>query len=238
MPVLKSKKELQTPQTDDFTLKSLLSRAYRYAEINRLREKLVSTLQKRNQKTLQVSSPHDDSGNTLLVSVLGYSTAFFDSIRVLLVDMNMRRPQLHLPFGLKQEKGFSDIASETMTWQEAVKDTGLAELKIITAGKPDEQLSFFLNRPFIKKIIHEAKEAYDLVIFDTSPVLIQNRNNVDPVHLSLLSDMVILIIQDQITSKSDMEAAVAAITKGGGNIYGIVNNHQFQKKISSLLKTI
>jgi capsular exopolysaccharide synthesis family protein len=223
-------------QGDAPELKRLLTKAYGYAEISRLREKIVNELLGRKQKTILVTSPYDGTGNTFLVSVLGYSAAYFGGLKVLLVDLNMRRPQLHLPFLLRQEDGFTDILIHSKPWTGMVKSTGLVELEIITAGKPDQDLSFFLNRPVFRELLPKFKEKYDLIIFDTSPVLVSNRNNVDPVYLSTECDAVLVVAQGKKTTKRDLRSTVTAIQEGGGEVKGIVFNKQHQKGIFGALK--
>ena len=206
---------------------NLLNSAYVYAEIHRLRERIVNTLKEQKQKTVLVTSPHDDAGNTFLVSVLGLNVASFSKMRVLLVDLNMRRPQLHVPFGLKPARGFSEVAAGLLSWKDTVKDTSLSRLKIVTGGRPDPKLSRFLKRSLLEGLIREMKEHFDLILFDTSPVLVQNRNNVDPALLSLVWDMVIIVAQDKKTTKTELENTVGALPQGRGKVSGIVYNHRF-----------
>ncbi len=216
----------ETPEKGDL-LRSRMSKAYRYAEINRIRENVVKALQAQKQKTVMITSPHDNAGNTFLVSVLGFNAAYFTNMSVILIDLNMRRPFLHKAFGVTLAGGFNEIAMNLMDWSDAIKDTGLAELKIITAGEPSKELSFFLNRAFIKHMIDDIRNEFDLVVIDTSPVLISNINNVDPVYLSTVCEMVILVVQDKMTSKTMLLDAVDTIKDGGGEVDGIVYNRQF-----------
>jgi len=216
-------------------LKAVLTKAYGYSEITRLREKVVKELREQNKKTLMVTSPRDGTGNTLLVSVLGYSAAYFSGMKVLLVDLNMRRPELHLPFGIQKEKGFTDILIDSLPWQDVVKSTGLEELEVITAGDPDQDLSFFLNRPILNEIVPEMREKYDLVVFDTSPVLIKNRNNLDPVQLSNTCEMILMVAQAKMTCRNDLRQSVSAIQEGGGQVRGVVYNKQFHRGVISTL---
>jgi len=208
-------------------LRNKLSKAYRYAEINRIRENVVKALQENKQKTVLITSPHDDAGNTFLVSVLGFNAAYFTNMSVLLIDLNMRRPFLHKAFGLTLAKGFNEVAMDLMDWRDAIKDTGLAELKVMTAGESSRELSFFLNRAFIKNMLEDIRNEFELIIIDTSPVLISNINNVDPVYLSTVCDMVILVVQDKMTSKTMLTDAVDTIRDGGGDVNAIVYNRQF-----------
>jgi Mrp family chromosome partitioning ATPase len=97
----------------------------------------------------------------------------------------------------------------------------------MTAGRVDTDLSPFLTRSLLDTLIREMKEEFDLILFDTSPLLVQNRSNIDPALLSLVCDMVVLVVQDKRTTKSELQNAIAAIPQGGRKIRGIVYNHQF-----------
>ncbi len=216
--------------------RAIVTRGSNYAELHRMRERIVSTLKEQNHSTILVTSPHDDAGNTFLISLLGYNAASFSALNVLLIDMNMRRPQLHLPFGLELDTGFAEVATGSINWRSAIKSTNLPKLKIITAGNPNPDLYRFLNRAFLDNLMHQIKQDFDLIMIDTSPVLNQNRNNVDPVLLSLICDMVLIIVQDKKTSKSKLENAVSVIAQGGGIIHGIIYNLQFHKNLPALLK--
>lgn len=204
-----------------------VNKAYNYVEVHRIRENIVDMLQEQNQKTVMIASPHDDAGNTFLVSVLGINTARFSNLRILLVDLNLRRPQLHIPFGLKIEKGFSEVVSGLVEWKSVIKDTELAGLKIMTAGELNSELYRFINRYLLESLIDKVKSDFDLIIIDTSPLLIHNKNNVDPSLLSLVCDMVVIVVQDKKTTKSELENAIAAIPQGSKKISGMVFNHQF-----------
>jgi len=209
---------------------------YNYAEFHRIREKIVDTLQRQKQKTVLVVSPHDDAGNTLLVSLLGFNTASFTDMKVLLVDLNMRRPQLHIPFGLKMEKGFTEVAAGSLNWRETLKDSNLSGLQIMTAGSPVQELYRHVNQSLIEGLIHDMKEDFDLILFDSSPVLTRNRNNVDPVLLSAICDMALMLAQEKKTPRVELRDAIAAITDGGGAVSGILYNKQFEKSLAALIR--
>ncbi len=212
----------QAPSTD-----GLVRRAYHFAEIHRLREKIVSTLQERQQQVVLATGPHDNAGTSTLMALLAYNAAFYSSMSILLADVNMRNPGLHEHFGKHLENGFRETAAGLVDWQETVKDTDLPRLKLITAGRYDGDLFPFINRPFLDSWIGELKQAFDLIFLDTSPILMENRNNVDPVLLSLVGDMTLLVVQDKKTRKGDLRKAARNIAEGGGKIEGVVYNLQY-----------
>ena len=217
------------------SLRSLIAAAYRYSEVSRIREKIVEELRNRKMHTVMVASPHDGAGNTAVVSLVGYSTAYFAGMKVLLLDLNMRRPELHLPFGFSQAKGFGEVIKGDLSWQQALKDTNLSTLKVLTAGQADVDLSRYVRRSTLTKLFEEMSAEYDMILIDSSPLLVYNRNNVDPVLLSSVCDMVVMVVQNNRTSKTDFREAVESIDKGGGKVTGIIQNQQFQKGISKLL---
>ena len=198
-----------------------------YSEVNRIRENIVNELEKTDEKTVVFVTPHDDAGNTFLISLLGFNIAYFTKMKTLLLDLNMRRPQLHIPFGLEREKGFTEVVSGSLTWHDAVKDTGFSELKVMTAGDRDNELYLKMTPDFMENMFQEMKADYDLILMDTSPVLNKNRNNVDPVFLSFTCDMVVMVVQDKRTTSEQITDSVEAITRDGGKIDGIVYNRQF-----------
>ena len=222
-----SRKKVQLHSDNGLGLKVSIRKAFRYAEIHRLREKITNELQEKNQKTVVITSPHDGTGNTFLTSVLAVNAVSFSSMEVLIVDMNTRKPQLHLAFDLDQELGFTDVVKGSMDWKDVVKDTDLEQLKVITFGQDDMELARHLNRPNLENLINKMKKDFDLILLDTSPILSQNRNNVDPALLSIVCDKVLIEIQGKKTTKNQLDEAFTAITQGGGKVDGIIYNQQF-----------
>jgi len=217
--------KIEGPTSDDWWPK-----AFDYVEVHRLKEKLLADMQKNNQNTVMITSPHDRAGCTFMAFMLGFSAASFSQIRVLLVDLNMRNPELHRPFGLRLENGFTEVSSGSLYWKDAIKNTSFGSLKLLTAGRQDIQLSYALKHSKTREMLAEMKEEYDLILFDTSPVLVHNRQNIDPAFLGLLSDIVMIVVQDKITKKSELVATVDTITNSGGKIHGIVYNQQFKAR--------
>lgn len=208
-----------------------LNRAYRYEETNRLRERLLKSSNGQKKQIMMIISSIDGTGNTFIVSVVGYNIAYFINKKVLLIDLNMRSPQLHLPFGLALEKGFSEMAVDYLSWRDVIKHTGYMDLYVMTAGKITPQLSLHFNRPIISSMLEEVCKEFDFVLIDTSPLLTHNINNIDAVSISSLCDAVFLAVQEGKTTKSDLLKSYATVQKGGGRIDGVIYNQQLRKSI-------
>lgn len=215
----------------------IIEKAYHYAELTQIREKVFSSLEKSGGNTLLIASPYDNTGSSLLAAALGYNAACSCQKSVLLIDCNMRRAGLHEFFGLPQSYGFTELIINNLPWKAVVKETGIENLSVITAGDYYDNFSEYLRYSHIPNLLHEIRHQYDLIIFDTSPVLAPNRNNVNIVSLTSEADYFLLITKQAGTTKDDLKETKNVIEAGNGSIDGIVlNEHKPEKKPSPYKK--
>ncbi len=209
----------------------LIKRAYHYAELSQIREKIFASLQASGGNTLLIASPFDNTGSSLLAAALGYNSACSCQKSVLLVDCNMRRAGLHTFFHLPQSYGFTDLIQNNLSWQAVVKETGVENLSIITAGEECKDFSKYLRYSHIPQLIQAIRHHYDLIIFDTSPVLMRNRNNVNITSLTSEVDYFLLLTRQIGTTKDNLTEVRDIVEAGNGTIDGIVlNEHKPGKK--------
>ncbi|HID70783.1 MAG TPA: hypothetical protein EYP35_10100 [Desulfobacterales bacterium] len=205
-------------------IKPIVEKAYHYAELTQIREKIFSSLEKSDGNSLLVASPDDNTGTTLLAASLGYNTACSCQKSVLLVDCNMRRPGLHDFFCLPQAYGLTDLIRNNIPWQAVIKETRVDNLSIMTAGESCETLSANLKYSHIPNLLQEIQAHFDLIIFDTSPILRPNRNNVNIVSLTSVAGFFLLITKQSGTTKDHLKEVQSIIEAGNGKIDGIVLN--------------
>lgn len=91
--------------------------------------------------------------------------------RVLVVDADMRKGYMHKRFGLNPDDGLSEILAGTIDFKQAVMGTVVDGLDIVTRGKIPTNPSELLMGPNFSKLISELQPEYDLIIFDTPPIL-------------------------------------------------------------------
>ncbi|WP_265529502.1 GumC family protein [Sphingomicrobium marinum] len=142
-----------------------------------LTESYFSTL-----TAIQFSTAHGTPRSMLVTSSQegeGKSTTAFSLARdlaavgakVLIIDADMRRPSLHTTLGRPLGKGLSDILVNRMQLQEAVFETGFANLSAVLAGSIPPNPAELLSGPGMKQIVAEAVKHYDHIIVDGPPVL-------------------------------------------------------------------
>ncbi|MFN4067406.1 MAG: polysaccharide biosynthesis tyrosine autokinase [Thermosynechococcus sp.] len=88
--------------------------------------------------------------------------------RVLLIDGDLRRPQIHRYLGLTNEQGLADWLIHRRHWYSVAQARrGLA---ILTAGELRQQPMRLLSQDTIKQFMAHLKNYFDLVIVDTPPL--------------------------------------------------------------------
>ena len=202
----------------------LIEKAYHYAELTQIRQKIFDGLAQKNGKTVLTASPLDNTGSSLLAAALAYNAACSCQYNVLLIDCNMRRAGLHTFFSVPLSYGFTDLVRNNLPWQAVVKDISIEGLSIITAGEPIDNFSDYLRYAHIPDLVTAVKDSYDLIIFDTSPILKPNRNNVNIVSLTAVVDYFLLITKQTGTTKELLKETKEIVEAGSGQIDGIVIN--------------
>ena len=91
--------------------------------------------------------------------------------RVLIVDADMRRSYLHRTFGTKSENGLAEVLSGTISVRQAIRTTKVDNLYFIPRGKVPSNPSELLMGPMFVKMSKQLSEDYDVIFFDTPPIL-------------------------------------------------------------------
>jgi Mrp family chromosome partitioning ATPase len=94
-----------------------------------------------------------------------------------------------------------------------------------------ENFSDYLRYAHIPNLAKGIRKEFDLIIFDTSPILRPNRNNVNIVSLTAVVDYFLLITKQSGTTKDHLKETEEIIKAGNGKIDGIVlNEHNPEDK--------
>ena len=166
-----------------------------------IRTRLLFSLAEEKSLTLAVTSPGPGEGKTTNLANLGTVIAH-SAKRVLLVDADMRKPNLHKVFrkknrGKKSEKGLSDFLRGRAEFEDLVQETEIENIFLVNCGVCPPNPSELLSSGKMKEFVNSAKEKFDLVLFDTPPVAVVT----DTVILSKLTDGLIIVIESGKTPK-------------------------------------
>ena len=124
-------------------------------------------------------------------------------LKVLLIDADLRKPTVHYTFRLDNLRGLSNILVNEATIEETAYATGIGNLDVISSGPIPPNPSELLGSKRMEGLIQEASSSYDLIIFDTPPVLAVT----DAQILGNVVDGTILVIR---SGQTEYELAIKA----------------------------
>lgn len=170
-------------------------------------------------KILQVTSPNPSEGKSTLSSNLAVTIARSGK-RVLLIDADMRRPRIHSLFGLENRSGVSSIVGRHVEYNDAIQQSGIENLEIITSGKRPENPSELLTSPEFQQMLDWSREEYDYVVVDTPPVLAVT----DPGVVAARVDGVLVAMRLTKRARQNLTQTIDLLNTVGANVVGIVVN--------------
>jgi Mrp family chromosome partitioning ATPase len=120
-------------------------------------------------KVIMVTSALMGEGKTLTSSNLALTLSESYQKHVLLVDADLRRPAVHTVFQVRNASGLSEGLAEGSDRKVAVQQLS-NRLGILAAGQPTSDPIAGLTSARMRRLLEEAREAFDWVIVDTPPV--------------------------------------------------------------------
>ena len=170
-------------------------------------------------KTIAITSCTPNEGKSMTVANLAIVLTQAGK-SVLIMDCDMRNPTVHKNFNLSNKVGLSSCISMGTAVADAVQETAIEGLDALTAGVIPPNPSELLGSERMQNILQRAKEEYDYVLIDTSPVLPVT----DSLVLGSMVDGLILVI-DSGEIKVEMAREVKnQLVHAGANILGVVLN--------------
>ena len=136
-----------------------------------LRTNLQSSWGGGNSWAVLVTSADIGEGKSTTVAFVGAALAT-SGVRVILIDADLRRPQLHRFFDLEQASGLVQLLSDKDGRLESyVEETSIENLSLLTAGSRASNPSALFGSERFVQVLEEAKGAADVVLLDSPPVL-------------------------------------------------------------------
>jgi capsular exopolysaccharide synthesis family protein len=170
-------------------------------------------------KTLVVTSAHPGEGKTTTSTNLA-ATYARQGIKVVLVECDLRRPSLGRYFGITREVDLMDVLFEGQDWRKAIQMTKMPGLYVILGEKSFPRAGESLGGPEMTRLLAELSGEYDMVILDTSPLLVST----DAIVLGPLADAVLLVVRGTRTDRRTMVDVVRRLRESGANVIGTILN--------------
>jgi polysaccharide biosynthesis transport protein len=180
-------------------------------------------------RSLIVSSAAPNNGKTTVAIHLGQAAAGMGQ-RVLVVDADLRRPNLHNYLGIADTDGLTEVVSADLDLMDAVRQVSWeSNLFILTAGSIPPDPSRILSSQSMKTLVSKSCEMFDLVIFDTPPLL----GLADTYLLSDYTDGILLVVRLNQLNRSLLEQTLEDLTVAAAPMLGAVANASQEPTVNS-----
>jgi polysaccharide biosynthesis transport protein len=184
-----------------------------------LRANLKHIATNHHLQTFIICSAIKGEGKTTLGANLGITFAL-DGKKVILVDGDLRRSQVHTLFGVPKQHGLSDYLLGTANVDDIIKPTRINNMSTITSGERPNNPAELLGTKLFDHLIAELKEKADIIIFD-SPALLPVS---DTITMAPKMDGVLFVVRTFWTPLKAAKQALNQLERIGSRLYGGILN--------------
>ncbi len=170
-------------------------------------------------RVILVTSAGKSEGKTTVATNLAIVLAQSGK-KVLLLDSDMRRPNVHAQFNIHNRVGLSDLVRGKLTLESVVRTLPeIKNLSIITSGGLPPNPAELLGSERMRSILEEMKSVFDVIVMDSPPMLVS-----DAQILSTRTDGVIYVIVPGNTHSVAAKRPLEELQRINANILGVVMN--------------
>ncbi|MBK9283888.1 MAG: polysaccharide biosynthesis tyrosine autokinase [Sphingobacteriaceae bacterium] len=144
--------------------KALISEAFRTIRTN-----LGFISNTAGSKIISITSTISGEGKTFVAINIAGILAFTGK-KVIIIDLDMRKPKIHKGFGVTNNIGMSTILTNTSSIEECYNLSPMENLKFITAGPSPPNPSELIMSSKLNEVIEYLKKEFDYIVIDNAPI--------------------------------------------------------------------
>ncbi|GIV57654.1 MAG: hypothetical protein KatS3mg042_0567 [Rhodothermaceae bacterium] len=170
-------------------------------------------------ETIVVTSPSVEEGKSTTAANLAVVMAEAGR-RTVLIDADLRRPQVHKIFGRELGPGLAHFLVHEPRFDEDLVATPIDNLWIIPAGKVVPRSSELFATRVMRDFIESLRARFDVIIIDTPPVRVAT----DAALLATQCDLTLVVVRAGQTREGELEFAMESLAAVGAPAIGTVFN--------------
>jgi capsular exopolysaccharide synthesis family protein len=191
-------------------------------ELGILKNSLESITGKGTKSTLMFVGSTRGEGTTTIVSSYAKLLSLQANQRVLLIEMNARRPSLTHKLGLTSHFGVTNYFDGEKSLDAVLQDTRQGSFKVISVGQNDPvKLQLHLDR-MMPALLEAALQRFDTVLIDAPPVV----GSPETPPISAHVDGVVVVVHTGKTKREVVQRSLGMINQSGGKVLGIILNRK------------
>jgi capsular exopolysaccharide synthesis family protein len=192
--------------------------SYVAEQFRTLRARIDSISQERPVRIITLTSARKGEGKTIAAVNFALVTAMSVGRRVLLVDCDMREPQVHRTLGLRPETGLAEVLTDQASLDDAIIKVDGINLEVLPVRALPPNPSELLASPKMRQVVEELARNYDTVVLDSPCTL----GIPDAKSVSELTDGLLFVVRADHTPEEEVEAALDVLDRR--RVLGLVLN--------------
>lgn len=194
--------------------KSPISESYRS-----LRTKFQFATLGKKPRTVMITSSVPAEGKT--TTAVNMAVTFADSgLRVLIMDTDLRRPNVHRVLKMNRGNGLADVLREGSDIRTVVRPTRIENLWMISSGHVPPNPSELIGSERMQKVMAILGKSFDLVVCDAPSILIVT----DPLLLARQVDTTVMVVAAEEARRETVKRALEILQAAGTPVAGTVLN--------------
>jgi succinoglycan biosynthesis transport protein ExoP len=170
--------------------------------------------------TISIVSGGPGEGKSTTIANLAFISAQ-GGYSTLIVDADLRRPVQHELFDLDNGRGLTNYLTTEMQVDEVILPTSVENLSVLPSGILPSDAVGILNSQRMSDMITELKLRYDIIFFDSPPMLGVSDASV----LASEVDQTIIVVQHRRFPRAMLTRVKQAVIGVGGSVLGVVLNN-------------
>lgn len=187
-----------------------------------LRNSVETLLKDKGKRTLVFTSSTWGEGTTTVATNFAKFLALQKHEKVLVFEMNARRPAFSGLFSINGDAGLTDYFTGKSDLRSLVRTVGPYGLGVVPVGQTDPTTIQLNLERGLPRLIQEAYRDYDTVIIDSPPVI----SFPETAAMAAFVDGVVMVVFAGRTKREVVSRAMDSISKFGGNVLGVVLNRK------------
>ena len=181
------------------------------------RSNIMFSLSADDDKLFAVTSYSKGEGKSTVSANLAISFSKMEK-KVLLVDCDLRRPNIHNIFKIENQAGLSNVIGKMVEFEDVIHRNVLPNLDILPSGTIPPNPSELLCSPKFTNLIKKLYEEYDYIIFDTPPIGVV----ADALLLKDLLAGFVVVLRERSTTHGDIQNIIESMKLADAKILGFM----------------
>lgn len=138
--------------------------------------------------------------------------------RVLVVDLDLRRPNQHNMFGVENSVGMSDLLTGNRQIDEVILRTDHQDVFFVPSGGIPPNPTDMLAHPALQSVIQDLSSRYDIVLIDSPPTL----GLADAIEIASISEGCLFVTEAGRSRAQSVRRSIERLQAGGAHVLGVV----------------